>query len=325
MDYNIIDEYVSFVKKEYLEFFKMIFKNNYKKSLCASLLDRYINVRYYDETNYSSEKDFVKRLNKELVDIYKEIVEKNNEEYLKNAIALFGYIIYFDDVFYAEKDLELINSLVNDKNIKIAESDDIKTELKDWYIHLKETKDKFNDSIVSREFRLIEKKLMKKLYYLELEHSVKISNLYSEYAINRAYNTGTVAEDKLFITYILTSFVVLNNALNLDFSVKYVVPFAKSLFEKDKKIQRLIGIFDNPLAKKNIAIRLKYDDYKKYKAKINKLINEGYSFGLDIPDDYSDNINDLVLFTYIFVNKDADIYDTLINEKTLIDTKIIKI
>ncbi len=48
MDYNVIDKYVIFIKKELLEFFRIVFKNNYKKSICMEFIEKYIAVRYYD-------------------------------------------------------------------------------------------------------------------------------------------------------------------------------------------------------------------------------------------------------------------------------------
>lgn len=324
MNYNIISEYVDFIKREFLNFFKIIFKDNYKRNLCLPLLDKYIEVRYYDETNYPNEKDFIKRLNKELIDVFEEIVNEENVEDLKNIVALFGYVAYLDDISITINNLEVIEALVNDENIKGIDKE-LKSELKTWYINIKKTKEKFNDTLVSKEFNLLEKKLGRRLYYLTLEHNVKISNLYSEYAIDKAYNTGIINEDKLFITYILASLVVLNNSINLDFSNRYMVPITNTLFEKEKKFQRLLNILDNPLSKKNILIRLTYGDYKNYKSIINKLINLGYSFGLELNDNYDGSINELILFPYILVKKDSNTYDMLLKEKEHLSSKIIKL
>ena len=50
MDYNIITEYTTFIKKELLEFYKIALDKAYVKSLIDPFLNKYINVRYYNES-----------------------------------------------------------------------------------------------------------------------------------------------------------------------------------------------------------------------------------------------------------------------------------
>ena len=325
MNYNIIDEYIKYIKKSFSSLFKIVFKDAFKKSFYVTFLDKYISVRYYDETNYHSEKDFIKRINRELVDIYGDIIDEDNVDDLKNMIAFFAYVVYFDDILIVEKDMEIINSLINDSLFNFENKDELKQQIKDWYISFKEGKERFNNVIETKYFNVVEEKLRRNLSYLVLEHNVKISNLYSEYAINKVYTTGIINEDKLFITYILASHMVLNNAINLDFSRKYMVPIASSLFEKEKKFVRLINILNNPLAKNSISIRITYTDYISNKNKIDKLINEGYSFGLEIDEKYSGNLTELILFPYVLIDGENEYYETFISNKDVIRSKIIKI
>ncbi len=325
MNYNIIDEYIKYIKKSFSSLFKIVFKDAFKKSFYVTFLDKYISVRYYDETNYHSEKDFIKRINRELVDIYGDIIDEDNVDDLKNMIAFFAYVVYFDDILIVEKDMEIINSLINDSLFNFENKDELKQQIKDWYISFKEGKERFNNVIETKYFNVVEEKLRRNLSYLVLEHNVKISNLYSEYAINKVYTTGIINEDKLFITYILASHMVLNNAINLDFSRKYMVPIASSLFEKEKKFVRLINILNNPLAKNSISIRITYTDYISNKNKIDKLINEGYSFGLEIDEKYSGNLTELILFPYVLIDGENEYYEMFIANKDVIRSKIIKI
>ena len=325
MEYNIINEYVKFLMRQYNGFFKIVLGDKYQKKLCDPFLDRYITVRYYNETSYSREKDIIDRLNKELVDVFEEVVDDENEDTLKNIVALFGYIVYFDDIYFVEDISQLIDTLVDDENIKIEHSDNIKKDLKSWYLNLKKLKDKFNSTIITKDFDLIERRLYRKIFQLVLQHNVKISNLYSEFAISKAYNSGLVNEDKLFVTFILGSSLILTSAIILDFSRHYVVDFVSSLFGKEKKMSRLFNIIDNPLAKKFFHLRISYYDYLNNKEKINKLINDGFSFGIIIDDHFDENINELVLFPYIFIREDSEFYDMIVKEKENIKSKIIKL
>ncbi len=325
MNYNIINEYIGFIRGKLLDFFKLILRNRYQKNLCATFIDKYIEVRYYNETNYLTTKDFIKRVNKELVDLAEKIATEDTIDDVKNIVALFGYIVYFDDVCPVMEEMELINTLVSDEIIKIDNKEGLKLFIKQWYLEIKEAKEKFNKAINTREFNIVEERLYRKIYYLVLEHNVRISNLYSEFAIDKAYNTGTVNEDKLFVTYILASSIVLNNAINLDFSRFYMVPFASTLFEKDKKCIRLLNVLNNPLAKKFIAIRITYTDYKRNKSYVDKLINDGYTFGLELDSKYTGESKELVLFPYILADDESEEYAMLIRDKDLLKSKIIKL
>ncbi len=325
MEYNIISEYVGFVRDKFLDFFKFILRHRYRKNICGIFVDKYISVRYFNETNYITVKDFVNRINKELVDLTEKVADDDNIEDVKNVVALFGYLMYFDDVCVVSEEMELINTLVSDDVIKIDNREGLKVFIKQWYLELKNGKERFDRAVHTKTFTLLEERLYRKLYYLELEHSVRISNLYSEYAIDKAYNTGTVAEDKLFITYILASNLVLNNAINLDFSRFYLVPFASSLFDKAKKFARLLNTLDNQLAKKYISIRITYSDYRKHKDKIDDLISQGYTFGLELDSKYAGTISELLLFPYILVYDETPEYEAIMRDKDKLKSKIIRL
>ena len=325
MNYNIINEYNDFLKKSYLELFKIVFKNKYRKEEVLVFLDRYISVRYYNETNYPQTRDFTKRINKELLEVVNNLANDDNIDHLKNYVALFGYLTYFDDINYVIEEMELINSLVDDNIVKIEDKDSLRNEIRGWYTKHLETKEAFNEAINSNSFGLLEKRLYRKLYYLELEYNIKISNLYSEYAIDRAYNTGIVNEDKAFVTYILASALILNNAIKLDFSRYYAVNFPNSLLGKEKKRNRLIKIFDNILAKKQMVIRILYADYIANKKIINEYINEGYTFGIELDSTFTGNITELFLFPYILVYNGSEEYEMLLREKDHLKSKVIKL
>ena len=324
MDYNIVNKYIDFVKREYFNYFRLVLDKKYQKQLCVPFVDRYIEVRYYNETNYFREKDFINRLNKELIDVFEDVCDDENEDNLKNIVALFGYLVYFDDIGYIEDMQLIIDTLVDDENIKIERSDGLGKEIRKWYNQFRKSKDKFNDAIISKDFTVIETRVHRKLYELTLAHNVKISNLYSEYAISRAYNSGVINEDKLFITCILGSSLVLNNAINLDFTRYFVVDMVPTLYEKVKKFNRLFSLLDNVLVKKFISIRITYSDYKSNRDRINKLINDGYMFGIIIDDSFNGNINELVLFSCIYVDGESDI-KTVLDENKQVMPKIIKL
>lgn len=325
MDYNIIEKYLTFLKKEFLNFFKIVLKHKYQKVLCLPFVEKYLNVRYNNETNYVAEKDIVNRINEELIDVYKELVTDENEETLKNIVALFGYITYLDDIVNIMEEGELLKTLIEDEDIKIDHKEISLDELKTWYLNIKKKKEQFASTIYTKEFELIEKRVYRKTSELNLVQNVKISNLYSEFAIYKAYTTGVVREDKLFITYIMASNIVLNNAINLDFSRRYIVNLENTLFTKVRKFNRLLNTLNNTLAKKYIIIKITYQDYINNKDKIDNLINEGYSFALVLDSSFEGNTNGLILFPYIYISEESEYYDMIVNRKAYNKIKIIKL
>ena len=323
MEYNIIIIYTKFVKDKLLELFKLLLQKDFNTSTCKAFINRYIDVRYYNETNYTKEKDFINRLNKELVDVYESQVTEQNKENLKNIVALFAYISYLDDLFEGKEDMEILNTLANDEDIKIPKKENFKQDLRKWYFSFKKGKNKFQAALMSKEFSLSEKRVYRKTLETTVEQNVKISNLYSEVAINKAYNMGVVAEDKLFINAILTSEVLLNNAISLDFTTKYILPLESSLFNKHKKLNRFLSILDNPLCKKYISIKILASEYLQNIEFIQGKMKEGYQFAIELDTEIDES--QYILFSYIYVYEDSEIFDIIINGKDKMTAKVIKI
>ena len=59
-----------------------------------------------------------------------------------------------------------------------------------------------NDLFKTNDFQIKLKRLKSKVYLSSIEENVEISKLYSNYAIDTAYNTGVIAEDKIYLLYI---------------------------------------------------------------------------------------------------------------------------
>ena len=324
MEYNIISKYIKFVKRELLEFLRLVIGNNYPKKVCKLFVNKYIDVRYFNETNYTSTRDFVTRLNKELLDVYNENKTSEEDELLKTAVALFIYIAYVDDVYPIEDGDSVLDLLTKDESLKLNLTNESIKEIKKWLINYSRTKEKFFDSIVSNDFILTEKSVYRKTYLLGLDSNVKISNLYSEYAIDKAYNTPVINEDKLFIMLIKCSYELLKNAISLDFTRKYVIDIPATLVTKDKKFKRLLSAIDNMLARKFIHLRITYSTYIKNKNIFDLIIKYGYNVAIIIDEAFDGKINSLPIFSYIFIYEDSEFFDMIKDNEDKIESKIIK-
>lgn len=323
MDLNIISEYLKFVKKSFLEFYKIIFENKYQKSLIEPFLDKYIDIRYNNETNYHNIKNLTNRVSKELEPLFIELQSDNNISLLKSIYALFGYIMYLDDAIYFDSSKSLIDYLISDNNLKIEGLSLKKDELNKWLRNFTKGKKEFFRVLETNEYILKEKRIQRGYYNLSLEQNVKISYLYSDTAINKAFTTGNTYEDSLFVLYILASKLVLENAINLDFSRRYCLEFANSLWSKEKKQKRLLEILNNTLAKKYLEIKISLTTYYETKSQIDKLIKEGYLFSLYLDDTFTGKITELYLFSTIFIYKNNEFFDMIINSKEKIPGRII--
>ncbi|MBR4261805.1 MAG: hypothetical protein IKQ35_00390 [Bacilli bacterium] len=323
MDYNIVLKYISFIKREYLEFFNILFRSKYQKKIFEEFIDTYISVRYFNETNFRSEKDFMARINKELIKVYERLKNDNDENLLKNTVALFVYIVYFDDIYEDENSASLIDDLIQDENIQISNKEALHDELLNWYLELKDNKNKFHSMIATKEFSINKKRVDTKTYEVTLDHNVKISNLYSDYAVTRAFKSPIVSEDKEFVISILTSHEVLKNAINLEFTKRYIFELVPSIVEKEKKLKRLFSCLDNPLTKRYISAKITYEEYLNNKSTFDSYIVDGYSFAVVLDSKFQGNIKSLVLFSFIYITEDNEYYDEIMKAKKELMPKII--
>ena len=106
-------------------------------------------------------------------------------------------------------------------------------------------------------------------------------------------------------------------------SVRKLVGILEPLIEDLDEQKRLFNTLDNPLAKNFITIMINYEDYEANKDLINDYITLGYSFGVVLDSKFNGDINNLILFSYVFMSEDYELYDIMIEEKDKIKSKLI--
>lgn len=121
-----------------------------------------------------------------------------------------------------------------------------------------------------------------KIYILDLEHNIQFSKMYSEYIVDKTYTEGLVAEDKLEVLATLLSSQLVKDMLDKEFSKKYIVTIPDSLFTKEKKLEKIIGMFDDGHAKNSVLFLLNVDMVNDNKKLIRKLIKDNYHFAIDM-------------------------------------------
>ena len=193
-----IDLYLNYVEDCIYKFFKYILGKDYKYSLLKPFVDRYIEVRYYNDTNYK-DKELSDRLSKEFKKIANSIIKKeeDNEDLIKNICALFGYVLYIDDASEYRDLKMLVNDILDNGFVDVDY--EIKSEFTSFLKEMIEKKREFHKIFETNDFHLEFKRVKKSVNKVYIKSDVEISKLYSSYAIDKAFNEGMIAEDKIFV------------------------------------------------------------------------------------------------------------------------------
>lgn len=241
---------------------------------------------------------------------------------IKNTFYLFKYILYFDNVEEYESLKKVILEIDEYRNEELGLNDE--TFIDTLYELVKENesrKDKYLKSFGSEKFSVsLIKTNNKKVYQVKLDNTIKFNRIYSEYSINKVYSEGIVNEQKSFITYYLTSKIILENAIKGEFDTNLIVDFPISIFDKEQKLNRLINIIDNEIVKNNIIIKFKYSDYLVNKDQINTWIKDGFQVAVEIDEGYNyDDSSKLWLDIFIYVIVDTNKQNFFDEEKVIIE------
>ena len=121
-----------------------------------------------------------------------------------------------------------------------------------------------------------------KIYAVEIEHNLSFSKVYSDYIIDKTYNEGIVAEDKIAVLLNILSTKIVNNMLNGNFSLKYLIYIPFDLYEKSTKIGNIFEMFEDEFAKNSIIVLLNYSELGGNISIIKNLIKKGYKFAINI-------------------------------------------
>ncbi len=239
LDSGLDIDSLKIVCKNINKYLKMILEKYYDKEIVSSLLETYINVRYY---NYYEAKCKSQEANINYYMKLKTIELTNNqtEKFIfktKTTFYLFKYILYFDNVSKYDDLKEKINEIekYRQNTLELEKSSFIDDMLK-LVKENEKRKQKYLESFKSNHFEIkIEQTNKKKVYNVYLTNTIKFNKIYSNYSINKVYTNGIVNEQKLFITYYQITKQILENAIEGIFEKEYIVAFPCSILEKEQK------------------------------------------------------------------------------------------
>lgn len=317
MTINLMDQYIDIVKKQITTYMKAVFKNKFRKEYNDELIRKYINTRYFNfyESHRTIRKEILEQLKTTQEELIMEHIE--DKELIENMGMFFYYVLYFDHVAYYKDLREKINKIARLRYRVLGKkseefSEEIYLEMIEYERKKQETIDKFT----TKEFllKIIAYKDKTYIYRVNLEHKIKFPIEYSEIVINKAFTTGIVREDKLFIEYYLIVLQILKDILKQNFKRQYIVEFAPTLLKKQKKLKSLLNIINNQGIQDKICLKIRHEDFCNQKEEIYNLMREGYKIALIIDNSFEvnyRNIEMLKMFKYIILDKQSKKYEEI--------------
>lgn len=320
----VVDDYLKFVNNFLYNYYKMLLAGKYSKKIIMPFVEKYIDVRYYNNSIYETGSS-IDKINKELKLVAKELIKQDisKEEEIKIIFSLFGYVLYFDDCVEYKSINSLLKSLYEDDNIEIYNKDLDKDEFKNFIKDFIDQKNKFFKLFETNKFSISKKRIAKKTYKVDIDQHCNITSLYSDYAINKAYNSEVVTENKMYLLYILMTSKILKDVIELDLNNNYIIDFPVSLFNKEIKINKYLKAIDNEIIKQKLHLHFTYKDYLNYKDKINSFIKEGFNVSVTLDDTFVDDFKGLIRFSYVFVYEKYEYYDTIIDDRDKVNANIV--
>ena len=339
-----MDTYLNFTEKKIKKYMKIIFNTNYNEELVNEYLKTYINARYYNIRNTDKPaRAFYLRILDELEykeDILMEKCEEESETLDEKQAKLnlihiikevFGYVLFFDNVRNIEnfktidslheiikKILELIESYYEVKKPKDIE-EQLYKEVKNDMIEKEVYLDKFDTDEFSLEFENTE--FNEEMYYVYLNHNIKMPMQYSDSAIEKVFTEGIIAEDKLQIEYILLSTVAIRDIINGNFKDTYIAEFESSLFKKKQKLNGILSLIGNQALQEKIILNITYADYIKNQKSVLEYIKKGYNFVITLDDTLksADDVEKLRMFKLVIVPNDLKLYKEIKRDDVIVE------
>ena len=326
---NIIEKFISIKIEELNEIINIldIDEKTYvnEPTIKNKLMGYYIDSKYY---NYYGEIDFPS--NKKQIDKIEKYISKEAEllkkkyngsdskysekvdKFLKIFVVLANLENARDSItdkkakeeFYKNQILKLVSELNFDSNkLKNTISEIMKIQRN--YIGIIEYLcKKFETNMF--ELELLKLKSNKNIFAANLEHNITFSKMYSDYIIDKTYNEGVIAENKIIVLLNLLSINLINDMLNSDFNKKYVVYLPESLYTKEKKLEKVLGMIEDENAKDSVIVLISMEKLSSSKTTIKKLKKKGYNFAIPVTNEEnlnSKNYTTMNLADYIFVDK----------------------
>ena len=345
---NLMDMYLNFTEKRIKKYMRIIYSQYYNEEIVGEYLKTYVNARYYNIRNTEKPaRAFYLRIIDEL-NFKKEILTKRNDEIedreekvqklkmINNVKEVFEYILFFDNVRKIEnfKKIDSLREIIKKIDETVTVEFDIKMPKDAQEKLYKEVtsdlieKDVFLDKFETDDFYIMVENCEQRddLFFVELEHNVKMPVQYSETAIEKVFSEGIVAEDKLQVEYMLLSLISLRDIISGNFKDMYVAEFTTTLFKKKAKLDSIFSIIGNQALQDKIHINIDYSDYMKNQKFILEYTNKGFNFTITLDNSIKSvaDVEKLKMFKFVIAPQKLVLYKELKQNKAILNNVIYK-
>lgn len=323
----LVKKYIELNREEIKEYIKLIFGRKLDKSISELFENTYIDVRYY---NYSSHQKGYALNRKKVVEEFKILSEKLIKEMPKKEVIIrqnrvfYEYILYFDSISKIKNINDKIEKLENirEKTLNLK-SNTFKDNVLKIYEKYQNEKKELLEKYENKEFSISLKQYenQRNLIRVFIKSNIKMPKIYSTFAVERAFNSGLIKEDRLIIEYYLVSLNVINDIIKGDFKKHYVLDFADSLLKKPKKIKNILEILADSAIKEKVSLKITYTEFCENRDDVYNLINQGYKLIIYLDDSFVVDFSEmqiLNLFSYIVINKNLKKYDEIMDNKVVL-------
>ncbi len=322
---SVMSEYIKITQEGIIKYLKLVFERKFNKQICDSYIKTYIDVRYYNVNEKGNQQTLRREILESLKEKKKRLIVDNKakQKLIEDIEMFFIYVLYIDKVTPYKTIDHLVKNICR-LRVKILKKEDEKFRkaLKDFIEEDIKRKEQFLEKFNSKVFtlKLSNYNSINDVQRVSLKYNIKFSEIFSTTAIERAFNTGTTNEDKLFVEYNMISAQIIKDIIKGNFKKQYIVEFADSLFEKKQKIVRLLNIIDNAAVQDKLSLKIKHETFIKNREEAYELLRSGYKIAL-VADETIDTdraeLEKLKMFKYILINKDAPYYEEIIRKKAL--------
>ena len=330
---NIMEQYVKNTENFLKNFTKMFFAEKYNEDISNEFISAYIDARIYNFNN-AEHRFFYRRIYSSLVNRKKELekeLPKVDGKVLEDNLKVYQFVFYIDGVRPIADLNEFVKMICASRKIKFDVQETIKSfegRILKAIKQYQEEKEDFIEKYETSDFSLdIEKyTLIDNTYKVDINYNFKIPYIYSNKVISEVFNEGVINEDKLIIEYMLLTLVCIEDINKGNFTTKYLVDFASTLFKKQSKLKQTLKTINNSAIQDKVFLKIQYHDLDENKELIYDLMKEGYRFAIIIDDFFEPtltNLRKLSIFKYMLVSEKCKNYEIIKEEQTKINNIII--
>lgn len=289
---NVIDKSMELKKRQILDMAVCINSNligaeNYK-TVINTFVDEYVDVKYRRQCEHQckNSKTLKKLVNNELEKVRIRLIKNVNRSYSDNYVNMvFNMFLLINSLDNIDGNnlekiiLECNNLDIIDKNILIKKLSKIHKTYYNIYF------DYYNKLTVDK-FELIHNKKIDTGGLFEVgdfdvtnvSSSIQFSKIFSDYIIDKTYNSDIILEDIREVQLKLVSFCVLDDLLRFNHKRKYVINFPGTIFKKERKVRTVLNAISDGYSQNKVFILLDLETIKSSKDVIVKLRKEGFKF-----------------------------------------------